>query len=275
MRATTAHVFCALCLGVACGIEPLARERSFCSIRAEDDPAGKLLSRARTALGGSARLREIYAIAVRGSFSSDASNGELRLFIQGPTSVRKETAFGALPALAFVMASDGASYWDGKSRGGIDSPAPVEGRFRERFRLQLLQEASRFLTVWFMSTPTVTEARARSSGVWVWQTGRGDSVEVSAPDGFAIGRLAFDAATGLPCRLGFRSGVPFTLGTKPSADRVPAEWELLDYQRVDGVSVPHRIVMFLNGNLDRDLRLQTVQINHPLPAEAFHPGPRQ
>jgi hypothetical protein len=152
------------------------------------------------------------------------------------------------------------------------APTAIEDRFRERLRLHLLREASRFLTAWLVSTPILIGATARTGGVWQWRGGRGESIDVVSADGFAVGRLAFDGDTGLPCRLGFQSGVPFVLGTTPTTTKVPAEWEFLDYRVVDDIRIAHHIVMRLDGKVDREIRVHAVEINRPLPADFFHPG---
>ena len=268
-------------VGLACLPAVPISAQSGWGLRAADDTAARLLRRAVAALGGAQSMDRIQTVWVRGHHETSIygvdSSGPFEFAARTPDALRAVVGLDLSERVRrfMVRTADGPLFWTGDINGTRYRPTRSvmnDTRRRESARRAFVIEASRYLVTWMLKAPRSVDAVASDGGRWTAGDTALDSLSIAGADGLEL-RLAFDAATGLPCRIGYSAPPPrpSTQRPDPHARPVNVVWELSDYRQVHRVRFPHQIVMRMDGTIFRQIVVREVQANPDLPTDFFRP----
>lgn len=182
------------------------------------DRAQQVLTQARAALGGEAKLKAIQSLAAAGKYrrlvqDRDIS-GEVEVEMLLPDKYLKNDTMSIMGAeITRIEAISGDKAWmDSRSGGGgmvvvRNAPANATPQQAEAaMRLSTRAEFARLLLSFLLTTPTSLPVEFSYVGEAEAPDGRADVIEAKGADNFTA-RLFFDQKTHLPLMLSFR-GVP-------------------------------------------------------------------
>ena len=264
---------------------------------AGDDRAAELLSTARAALGG-AKLEDVRTLSASGPFrrmmGEREIEGDLDIDLAPPGQIRRTEHVGIPggPTMTRTTALDGGEFWtDTTNRGGGfmaragqggDGRGPSEAdreRFRQMQQQRLERELRRYELVWLLRSA----APVAYAGTAQADDGTADVLEIKgAPTDV---RLFLDQRTHLPLMATYEDVMPrviFRQGRRGPPDaaeleRLRAEppqkatFELRfdDYRDVDGVKLPHRMTLAVDGKPTEEWTIERFKVNPAFKANTF------
>lgn len=213
--------------------------------------ARKMLQRAQTAMGGTAKLAAINGLSTEINMSIDSPQGQMDMKTQNvwvaPAHFRQniEAPFGKVSTY-----SDGKTGWMVTPQGTQDLPAPMlrqaQGEaFRNMYTLILSdRQANRVVNAISDTTVEITDK----------------------PSGMTA-RLEFDPSNGLPAKLHYRS--EGGMGGGPA--QVISTYS--DYKPVSGIQIPHRVVIEQNGKKFAEGTISNLTVNPTVSLEELAKKP--
>ena len=268
--------------------------------------AGELLTQARDALGGDAKLKAVQSLSVSGKIrqvvggneGEEQIEGELQFDLLLPDKyMRTETSSigGGMAEITRVSGINGEqAFRDAHSSGGgggmvMIRPGPNDPKMLAAQTRAIRQEFARSLLSWLLVGPPAVPLEFNYAGEAEARDGKADAIDVTGPDGFAA-RLFLDKQTHRPLLLSYRAPQPRALmvrrmeGPPPDVEKVQKEAETQaaqpppladnelyfeDYRAEDGILLPHRVTRSVNGQFSEEWQLSKFKINPPLKAEKF------
>jgi hypothetical protein len=280
-----------------------------------DDKAGasaaraqELLSQARAALGGEAKLKAIQSLSASGKLrqvtqSDDADNqieGEIEMSLLLPDKYMKAEIMplpiGDGEVKRVIGINGDQTFRDAQSTGGgmvmirqmPDDPKARAGQLR-----MMREEFARNLIAWLLTSPANFPVEFSYGGEAESKDGKADVLDIKGPEGFNA-RLFLDKQSHLPLMLSYRAPQPratmITRMMRGSRDDLEARKNeaqeqaekqaaapqlsevqvyFSEYSAEDGILLPHRISRSVNGDFSEEWELKKFKINPPLKAESF------
>lgn len=263
------------------------------------DRAAVVLADARKALGGEDRLKAVKAVQASGQFRRSMGemqmDGELEILFETPDKLRRNEDLnmpgGAVMARTEVL--NGNDVWDDSGqRGGMghsmafvmrgpDGDADPD-RIKDMQRRMRRADLMRYSIAWLLTS----DALVSHAGVAEAPDGKADVLEFTPTDGPVV-RLFVDQQTHLPLMLTWKGPQPRMLvrrmagGSREDAERAAREaadappveatfeMRLGNYQKVDGVQLPHEITRAINGQTNEEWTITSYTINPSFKANTF------
>jgi hypothetical protein len=186
--------------------------------------AQELLSQARAALGGEAKLKALRSLSITGTYrrvmGEREMSGEVEFDFLLPDKFLKTDTLSPLPGMQVtsVEAINGEQVWsDSRSGGGGGGmmvfrqgpgggqmdPAQLQAALERRARA----EFARLSLIWLLTAPPSFPLEFSYAGEAKAEDGSADVIAVKGPDSFAA-HLFLDQKTHLPLMLSFRGSLP-------------------------------------------------------------------
>jgi hypothetical protein len=267
--------------------------------RAVSDKSAEVLSEARKAIGGEARLSAVKTIVATGKSQRQMgqmqTSGELEVAIALPdryvrtqvdnimgNSVTREEGFNGSTLLERSVTPPGANVMIrfAGSEGDPDSEASKQRRV-QRHRNDL----ARLLVAWLLTAPSYAEAQFSYAGEAESPDGTAHVVDVKGADGLAM-RVFIDKETRRPLMLTFQ-GRPPVIRTRtarggqsaPGQGHGAAEaalppmteitWFVDDFRKVGDLWLPHRMTQEADGKTIEEWEFSKIVVNEPIKDDRF------
>lgn len=202
----------------------------------------ELVQKNLAAVGGEAAWRRVDAIQSKGTMTGPkGQKAELTLWTKRPNLRRQDVR---IDGRVITNAFDGKDLWVRHPRMG-DRPRLVTGEASESARAEasfdppFLDYEKRDIEIEQQGTVEVDGKKAHR-------------LKLSYPDGTSP-MIYLDAATGLILRVVIRAEV--------QGRKVAREERLSDWRKVDGIMLPFRTEMFMNGRPMTTITLSSVKLN--------------
>ena len=274
-----------------------------------DAKVGEILAAARQALGGEAALSKVQTLSVTGAtrriMGEREIAGDVTLDFVLPDKMKRTDSFGIPggPTMERVSVLNGTEVWDDSTNrggggfmmrmggpGGPGAPGapgapgrePTEEqrqRMREAQAQRMRNEMARHSLAFLLRTdaPSVYAGEAEA------EDGKADVIEVTPLGGTAM-KLFIDQATHLPLMISYEGVLPRMMVNRPGQRPTPEEIEKMrneppqtavfevrysEYQKVDGILLPHLITTGANGNVTEEWTIEKFKLNPALKPESF------
>lgn len=264
------------------------------------DRVQELLSQARNALGGEAKLQEIQSLTATGQLrrvSGDVDrSGDIKLDLFLPDKFRTTETIHPMEGIdiSLVRTLNGNQAWtDSKSSSTASNSRvmilpPKNGvQNSEANQLKgMSEEFVRYTLAMLLTAPPSFQLAFSYVGEAVAADGRADVIEAKMADGLTL-RLFLDRTTHRPLMMSYRGAVSRMVTKKSTAsspadiDKVikekqkenPAETaqrpetdiqlSLSDYRSVGGIMLPHRLTRSADGKVYEELEIAKFKLNAP------------
>ena len=279
----------ALTIGLLLAARPL--------LRSQPDRAGEILTRAREAIGGEARLKAVRSLSLSGDAtlelaSADGITSAARF--GGATDYKVEVEI-VLPDKYLVTSHRGV-WSDGINgneiiarRDGVQVTFD-NARARQAFTEMRQREFLRYVLAWLLEAPDQSGVRFADGGVGEFEGTRADIVEATGPYRFAA-RLVFDGQARLliledfvptappvpakplspPEKSAAKDDRPLFSAIEMLPDQRDIRIRVADYRLVDGIRFPHRIVTESHGFRREEFRISQIKVNPQINPKHFNP----
>jgi hypothetical protein len=259
-------------------------------LAADDPKAAQVLTQARDAIGGGARLAKVQGLsAVGGSMQMwrDGHVGELKIDLQLPDKLlRTDSSQGRGSDATFVMLRglNGTTLLRNSKiinavPGNRMSKPPIIGGTDTAALKQAGDELTRFALALLLTPPPAAQIVFTYAGEAESPDGRADVLDVKGASGFAA-RLFLDKGSHRPLMLTYRDFDPrFIVPPKPgdppgaassnTTSLVELTWFFEEYRAVSGIQLPHRISRSIDGADDEEWTFKTFTLNPAFKADAF------
>ena len=131
---------------------------------------------------------------------------------------------------------------------------------------------ARLMLVWLGATPSSLPVEFTYAGQAVAQSDgrKADVLNITGPNKFAA-RLFIHPETRHMLMLSYRDGSRNRSAQEASANAAESEarWVLSDFRNVNGLTLPHQLVIFLDGRPIEELSIKKVKINPSLKPDKF------
>jgi len=131
---------------------------------------------------------------------------------------------------------------------------------------------ARLMLVWLGATPSSAPVEFTYAGQAVAQADgkKADVLNVTGPNNFAA-RLFFHPETRQVLMLSYKARAKNRGAQESSANAAESEvgWVVSDHRNVNGLTLPHRLVIFLDGRPVEELDIKKVKINSSLKPNKF------
>jgi len=152
--------------------------------------------------------------------------------------------------------------------GGVAGARPPEQSAEQSIHVGF----ARLLLVWLGATPSSMPVEFTYAGQAVAQADgkKADVLNVTGPNDFAA-RLFIHSDTHQVLMLSYKAVSRNRDAQEASANASEAEarWVVSDYRNVNGLSLPHRLVIFLDGRPVEEVNIKKVKINPSLKPSMF------
>jgi hypothetical protein len=267
--------------------------------RAASDKSAEVLSDARKAIGGEARINAVKTIVATGKSQRQMGqmqmSGELEVAIALPdryvrtqvdnimgNSITREEGFNGSTLLERSVTPPGANVMIrfAGPEGDPDSEASKQRRV-QRHR----NELARLLVAWLLTAPSYTEAQFSYAGEAESPDGMAHMFDVKGADGLAM-RVFIDKETRRPLMLTFQ-GRPPMMRTQRARAGEPAPtqghgagevtlppmteitWFIDDFRKVGDLWLPHRMTQAADGKTIEEWEFSKIVVNEPLKDDRF------
>ncbi len=255
----------------------------------------EVLQKAREALGGEARLKEVQNITLSGSLRREEQSGEKRMDLFLPDKFKISDTIGLVAGieLTIVSALNGNQAWsDARTSTGNAQVMMMDRRGNEQQNseeqaMNLRAQFTRHMLALFLLPPP--NSSVEFGGEAEAPDGRADIVVLKGANG-VVGKLFIDQKTHRPLMMTYRD-IASRMTTKKmnvsgagSVDKVvkdaetnlPAREEadmqmyFSDYKPEKGILLPHLITITVNDKPYEEWVLKSFKVNSPdLTAKAF------
>lgn len=210
----------------------------------------RLLERTLEAIGGErvAAVKDLTIELVMNPSNPQAGSVAIKTILLLPDKLRREVS---LPMGKVITIYDGKSAWAVTPRGTIDLGEEQKAELRrELFRnsLMLLKNLGS-LEPRYLESSEVNGKKA-------------EVVLIPGPDDTAI-KLYLDSESGMILKKAYRSWLA------PSGGMADVEEEYLEYQELDGVKIPHKVIVKEGGAKAREHIITSARINGGVSPELF------
>lgn len=129
---------------------------------------------------------------------------------------------------------------------------------------------ARLMLVWLGATPSPVEFTYAGQAVAQADGKEADVLNVTGPNNFAA-RLFIHPETRQVLMLSYRAGSRNRGAQEATANAAESEvrWVVSDFRNVNGLSLPHQLVIFLDGRPIEELTIRKVKINPSLKPNKF------
>ena len=271
--------------------------------------AQELLTQARKALGGEAKLKAVLSLSCAGKFrriiapNAPDMDGDFEMEFLLPDKYKRTdnmTALGGAAQITIGTGFNGDQLLEEQNSGGGGGMVVMRrgGGDDEKSKAARLvsvkSEATRTLLLLLLTPPDSAQLQFSYAGEAESPDGKADVIEAKGTNNFAA-RLFLDKKTHQPLMLSYRAVVPRMIvntvqahghaeAEKMSKDIEKQAQEevakaqkneseiqvfLTDYRTVDGLSLPHKITRQVNGEVNEEMEFAKFKINPPLKAERF------
>jgi hypothetical protein len=201
--------------------------------------AEELVARNIEARGGLERLRAVESLRMTGTLVTKDEPLPVTITMKRPDRLRQEMK---VQGHTVVQAFDGTRAWMVNPLVGLKTPqqipAPPDAARRGGFDGPLIDHRARGASLATAGTERVNGVETRK-------------LRVTEKDG-ATQTLFLDAKTGLEVK----SLIEVTQGSQATT----VESFFSDFRTVDGVTMPHRVRVVVNGVLQQELRIDTIDL---------------
>jgi hypothetical protein len=186
-----------------------------------------------------------------------------------------ESTVGTSTVMKKRVADNPAGTSGNKTKGGIRAMLEELGggagapeRSDEQSRIQW--SFARLLLVWLLTTPPSLPVEFSYAGQAKAQAGiqTADVLNVTGPNNFAA-RLFINPQTHQVMMLTYKTVVPGKRAGENSATESEVRWVVSDYRNVDGLHLPHQLVILLDGRPIEEVNVKKVKINPSLKPNRF------
>jgi hypothetical protein len=283
-------VMCALALAMVVPAAMTAREAS--------DKGTEVLSDARKAIGGEARLSAVKTIVATGKSRRQMGqvqmSGELEVAIALPdryvrtqvdnimgNSITREEGFNGSTLLERSVTPPGANIMIrfAGPEGDPDSEASRQRRVQRH-----KNDLARLLVAWLLTAPSYAEAQFSYSGEAESPDGKAHVFDVKGADGLAM-RVFIDKETRRPLMLTFQGRPPMIRTRTARASEQPAQghnaadaalppmteiqWFVDDFRKVGDLWLPHRMTQAADGKTIEEWEFSRIVVNEPIKDDRF------
>jgi hypothetical protein len=183
--------------------------------------AQEVLTQARNALGGEAKIKAVQSLAVSGRFrrvlgpQAPEMSGEFDLEFLLPDKFKRTENLTMMGGAAQVTRLEGFNgdqmFQDSSSSGGgmimIRRPGGDDPKAQTAQLRSIKAEVARHLLAWFLTAPDSYQIQFAYAGEADSADGKADIIDAKGPDGFTA-RLFLDKKTHQPLMLSYRAVVP-------------------------------------------------------------------
>jgi hypothetical protein len=152
--------------------------------------------------------------------------------------------------------------------GGVAGVRPPEQSAEQSIRAGF----ARLMLVWLCSTPSSLPVEFTYAGQAVAQADgkNADVLNVTGTNNFAA-RLFIHPETHQVLMLSYKAGSRNRGAQEASVNAAESEvrWAVSDYRKVDGLNLPHQLVIFLNGQPIEEVIIKKVKINPSIKPNKF------
>ena len=267
--------------------------------RAASDKSAEVLSEARKAIGGEARLTAVKTIVATGKSQRQVGErqmaGDIEIAIALPdrylrtqvdnimgNSITREEGFNGGLLLERSVTPPGANIMIRMAgpEGDPDSE-PAKQRRVQRHRNDL----ARLLVAWLLTAPSYAEAQFSYAGEAESPDGKAHVFDVKGADGLAM-RVFIDKETRRPLMLTFQ-GRPPMIRTQTARAGQPApgqshgaadvtlppmteiQWFVDDFRKVGDLWLPHRMTQAADGKTIEEWQFAKIVVNDPIKDDRF------
>jgi hypothetical protein len=186
-----------------------------------------------------------------------------------------ESTVGTSMVMKKRVADNPAEKSGNKTKGGIRAMLEELGgragapeQSDEQSRIQW--SFARLLLVWLLTTPPSLPVEFAYAGQAKAQAGgqTADVLNVTGPNNFAA-RLFINPQTHQVMMLTYKTVVPGKRAGENSATDSEVRWVVSDYRNVDGLHLPHQLVILLDGRPIEEVNVKKVKINSSLKPNRF------
>jgi hypothetical protein len=267
--------------------------------RAASDKGAEVLTDARMAIGGEARLSAVKTIVATGKSQRQMGqmqmSGELEVAIALPdrylrtqvdnimgNSITREEGFNGSTLLERSVTPPGANVMIrfAGPEGDPDSEASKQRR-AQRHRSEL----ARLLVAWLLTAPSYAEAQFSYTGEAESPDGKAHVFDVKGADGLAM-RVFIDTETRRPLMLTFQGRPPMMRTQRARAGQPPSEqghgaagatlppmteitWFIDDFRKVGDLWLPHRMTQEADGKTIEEWEFSKIVVNEPIKDDRF------
>jgi hypothetical protein len=284
-------VMCALALAV---VVP-----GVITARAASDKGTDVLSDARKAIGGEARLGAVKTIVATGKSQRQVGQmqtaGDIEIAIALPdrylrtqvdnimgNSITREEGFNGDTLLERAVTPPGANVMIrfAGPEGDPDSEASKQRRAQRH-----KSELARLLVAWLLTAPSYADAQFSYAGEAESPDGKAHAFDVKGADGLAM-RVFIDKETRRPLMLTFQ-GRPPMMRTQRGRAGEPAPgqghgagevalppmteitWFIDDFRKVGDLWLPHRMTQAADGKTIEEWEFSKIVVNEPVKDDRF------
>jgi hypothetical protein len=253
------------------------------------DAAARVMSEARAAMGGDAKLAAIKTFIVTGRTSQVRGDNlvpiEFEMQAELPDKFARRDEFPAQDAGPTVTGFNGERFIQSPvpqpppaRPGGPPPPTPQQLEAQARVQLaNAKQEFARLMLGLFAAFYPSHPLTFAYVGQAEAPQGRADVVDVKGPGNFAA-RLFIDAKTHLPIMLSWQGQQPPARGRGPGGPPAggppPVEHRLYfaEYRSFDGLQLPTRVRRAVAGDTTEETTFDRFRINARVDPRRFEPG---
>jgi hypothetical protein len=179
----------------------------------------------------------------------------------------KRAIAGLPPESGSNRSGGGAGAMLGELGGGAGVKPP-----EQRTEQSIHAGFARLMLVWLCAAPSSLPVEFPYAGQAVAQADgkKADVLNVTGPNNFAA-RLFIHPETRQVLMLSYRAGSRNRGAQEASANEAESEarWVVSDFRNVNGLSLPHQLVIFLDGRPIEELTIRKVKINPSLKPNKF------
>jgi len=268
--------------------------------------AAELISKAREAIGGDAKLKSLQGLYASGTYrrvlGDREMSGEVEYEIMLPDHIRRTETLSPVPGMEITRVDvlNGTQVWSDSQTGGGGGGGMVmirqaggenpqaqtayEAAVRADFARQMLGLLVTTIPTIPLTLSYVGEAEAPD--------GRADVIDVSGPEKLA-GQFFLDQKSHRPLMLSYKGRLPRVVMRtfdgpaghkddiekrtkeieKDASDAAPREVEMQisyeDYRNVGGIELPHRMTRSSAGKVTEQVEFKKFKLNPPLKPSNF------
>jgi hypothetical protein len=267
--------------------------------RAASDKSAEVLSEARKAIGGEARLNAVKTIVATGKSQRQMGRmqtaGDIEIAIALPdryvrtqvdnimgNSITREEGFNGSTLLERSVTPPGANIMIrfAGPEGDPDSEASKQRRVQRH-----KNDLARLLVAWLLTAPSYAEAQFSYAGEAESPDGKAHVFDVKGADGFAM-RVFIDKETRRPLMLTFQGRPPMIRTQRARAGEPPRgqghgegdvtmppmteiTWFVDDFRKVGDLWLPHRMTQATEGKTIEEWEFSKIVVNEPIKDDRF------
>lgn len=264
--------------------------------------AVELISKAREAIGGDAKLKSLQGLYASGSYrrlmGDREMSGEVEYEILLPDRIRRTETLSPMPGMEITRIDvlNGTQVWSDSQTGGgggggmvmIRRPGTENPQGQAAYEAGVRADFARQMLGLLVTTIPSIPLNLSYVGEAESPDGRADVIDVSGPDKLAS-QLFLDQKSHRPLMLSYKGRLPRVVmrtfdgpakhksdiekDEKEASDAPPPEVEMQisyeDYRNVGGIELPHRMTRSSEGKVTEQVEFKKFKLNPPLKPSNF------